>query len=152
MGEERQSFFASLPEILDSIPQTMQTRQVLPELLVAQKYRVQEITWLLLPSIIKISVWLEDNEFKEEIAPLLTQLFAVPDRAIRFQLLTFLGDTINRFDLRTISDTIFPECEKGLTDSNEMIRKTTVRSIAFFVPHLKAKVVENRVIKCLLKM
>ena len=71
----------------------MQTRQVLKELLEAQKFPGQEAAQVL-PAILKIGVKLKDEEFKEKIAPLVVQLFAQPDRAVRFRLLTSMGKNV----------------------------------------------------------
>ncbi|CAJ1436928.1 unnamed protein product [Effrenium voratum] len=66
--------------------------------------------------------------------------------------LTSLGDMIEFLDDAMINDKIFPECVNGFTDSNGPIREATVRSMIFFVPRLKPKTVESRVLKLLVKM
>eukprot|EP00971_Amphidinium_carterae_P072385 1431838-Amphidinium_carterae.1 len=50
-----------------------------------------------------------------------------------------------------INEKIFPECVNGFTDSSGPIREATVKSLVFFVPRLKAKTVEGRIVKLLLK-
>lgn len=149
--EEKDTFFEGLPTLLDRVPRMMQTRQILPELLAAQKFPGQEAAQLL-PSILKIGTQLKDDQFKETVAPLVAQLFASPDRAVRFRLLTSLGDMIDHLDDSMINDKIFPECVNGFTDSNGPIREATVKSLIFFIPRLKVKTVEGRVVKLLLKL
>jgi len=149
--EEKDAFFEGLPGMLDSMPRETQTKQVLPELMEAQKFPGQEAAQVL-PAILKIGTKLEDEEFKAKVAPLVVTLFTSPDRAIRFRLLTSLGDMIDHLDDSMINDKIFPECVNGFTDSNGPIREATVKSLIFFVPRLKAKTVEGRIVKLLVKL
>jgi len=148
--EEKDAFFEGLPACLESVPQGQQKRQLLPELLTAQKFPGQEAAQVL-PAILKIGVRLKDDEFKEKVAPLVIQLFQSPDRAIRFRLLTSIGDMIDSLDDGMINDKIFAECVNGFTDSNGPIREATVKSMIHFVPRLRPKTVESRVTKLLLK-
>lgn len=150
-SNEKDAFFENLPGLLDSVPISLQTRQVLPDLLEAQKFPGQEAAQVL-PSILKIGIRLKDEEFKEKVAPLVAQLFACPDRAIRFRLLSSIGEMIDHLDDAMINDKIFPECVNGFTDSNGPIREATVKSLIFFVPRLKPKTVEGRVVKLLVKL
>lgn len=150
-SEEKDVFFDGLPGLLESVPHSMQTRQVLPELLEAQKFPGQEAAQVL-PGILKIGVRLKDEEFREKVAPLVCSLFASPDRAVRFRLLTSLGDMINHLDENMINDKIFPECVNGFTDSNGPIREATVKALIHFVPRLRVKTVEGRVVKLLVKL
>lgn len=149
--EEKEAFFEALPATLENVPQTMQTRQVLPELLQAQKFPGHEQAQIL-PAILKIGTRLKDEEFKEKVAPLVATLFSSPDRGIRFRLLMSIGDMMPNLDDATINDKIFPECVNGFTDSSGPIREATVKALIFFVPRLKAKTVEGRVVKLLLKL
>jgi len=149
--EEKDAFFESLPQLLDNIPKNVQTKRLLSELLVAQRFPGQEAAHVL-PSILKIARMLPNEEFKEKVAPLVVQLFSMQDRAVRFRLLTSIGDMIQHLDDTMVNDKIFPECVNGFTDSNAPIREATVKSLVFFVPRLRAKVVESRVIRLLLKL
>lgn len=149
--DEKESFFEGLPQVLDGLSEVTKKRQVLPELLNAQRFPGQEAAHLL-PSILKIGVTLKEDEFREKVAPLVVKLFASPDRAVRFRLLTSLGEMIEFLDDSMINDKIFPECVNGFTDSNAPIREATVKSMIFFVARLKPKTVENRVLKLLIKM
>lgn len=149
--EEKESFFERLPTMLEGLPKSQRARQVLPELLMAQRFPGQEAAQVL-PAILKIGVQLKEEEFKEKVAPLVAQLFAAPDRAIRFRLLTSLGDMIDNLDEATINDKIFPECINGFTDSSSPIREATVKSLIFFVPRLRPKLVESKLVKLLVKM
>lgn len=149
--EEKETWFEGLPQLLEGLSTVVKKRQVLPELLTAQRFPGQEAAHLL-PSILKIGVTLKEEEFREKVAPLVVKLFASPDRTIRFRLLTSLGDMIEFLDDAMINDKIFPECVNGFTDSNAPIREATVKSMIFFVSRLKPKIVENRVLKLLIKM
>lgn len=149
-AEEKDAFFEALPGFLGRMPQITTTKQVLPELLEAQKFPGQEAAQVL-PAILKIGLKLNDEEFKAKVAPLVIKLFASPDRAIRFRLLTCMGEMIDLLDDSMINDKIFPECVNGFTDSNGPIREATVKSLIFFVPRLKAKTIEGRVVKLLVK-
>jgi len=149
--EEKEAFFEALPTMLDRVPQSMQTRQVLNELLQAQKFPGQEAAQVL-PAILKIGTRLKDEEFKEKIAPLVVKLFLSPDRSIRFRLLMSIGEMIGNLDDAMINDKIFPECVNGFTDSCAPIREATVKTLIHFVPRLKAKTVEQRVVKLLVKL
>lgn len=150
-AEEKEAFFEALPNMLDRVPQNMQTKQVLFELLQAQKFPGQEAAQVL-PSILKIGKALKEEEFKEKVAPLVVQLFASPDRSIRFRLLMSIGDMIGNLDDSMINDKIFPECVNGFTDSCAPIREATVKTLIHFVPRLKAKIVEQRIPKLLIKL
>lgn len=149
--DEKEVFFENLPKALDGLPQRMQMRLVLPELLSAEKFPGQESAQVL-PSILKIGKLLKEDEFKEKVAPLVVQLFVSPDRAIRFRLLMSIGDMIGNLDDAMINDKIFPECVNGFTDSSGPIREATVKALIHFVPRLKAKTIEQRVVKLLLKV
>lgn len=148
---EKEAFFEALPNMLDRVPQNVQTKQVLFELLQAQKFPGQEAAQVL-PSILKIGKALKDEEFKEKVAPLVVQLFVSPDRSIRFRLLMSIGDMIGNLDDSMINDKIFPECVNGFTDSCAPIREATVKTLIHFVPRLKAKTVEQRITKILIKL
>jgi SCY1-like protein 1 len=150
-SEEKEAFFEALPTLLDRVPQSQQQRQVLPDLLTAQKFPGQEAAQVL-PSILKIGSKLNEEEFKAKVAPLVVQLFVSPDRGIRFRLLMSIGDMIGNLDDVMINDKIFPECVNGFTDSSGPIREATVKALIHFVPRLKAKTVEGRVTKLLLKL
>lgn len=149
--EEKETWFEGLPHLLEGLSAVVKKRQVLPELLTAQRFPGQEAAHLL-PSILKIGVTLKEEEFREKVAPLVVKLFASPDRAVRFRLLTSLGDMIEFLDDAMLNDKIFPECVNGFTDSNAPIREATVKSMIFFVSRLKPKIVEGRVLKLLIKM
>lgn len=150
-AEEKEAFFESLTGALDSVPIPIQKRQVLPDLLQAQKFPGLEGAQVL-PAILKIGARLSQPEFRDTVAPLVVQLFASPDRAIRFRLLSSIGDMVENLDDSMINDKIFPECVNGFTDSNGPIREATVKSLIFFVPRLRAKLLEGRVIKLLVKL
>mmetsp|Transcript_50850 Transcript_50850/g.80602 ORF Transcript_50850/g.80602 Transcript_50850/m.80602 type:complete len:729 (-) Transcript_50850:193-2379(-) len=150
-SEEKEAFFEAMPTLMDRVPQSQQKRQVLPDLLTAQKFPGQEAAQVL-PSILKIGSKLNEEEFKEKVAPLVVQLFVSPDRAIRFRLLMSIGDMIGNLDDVMINDKIFPECVNGFTDSSGPIREATVKALIHFVPRLKVKTVEGRVSKLLLKL
>eukprot|EP00435_Cladocopium_sp_Y103_P069634 s456_g33.t1 len=141
--EEKETWFEGLPHLLEGLSAVVKKRQVLPELLTAQRFPGQEAAHLL-PSILKIGVTLKEEEFREKVAPLVVKLFASPDRAVRFRLLTSLGDMIEFLDDAMLNDKIFPECVNGFTDSNAPIREATVKSMIFFVSRLKPKIVEGR--------
>jgi len=149
--QEKEAFFEALPNMLDRVPQNMQTKQVLYELLQAQKFPGQEAAQVL-PAILKIAKALKDEEFKEKVAPLVMTLFASPDRSIRFRLLMSIGDMIGNLDDNMINDKIFPECVNGFTDSCAPIREATVKTLIHFVPRLRAKTVEQRITKLLIKL
>eukprot|EP00930_Biecheleria_cincta_P085953 TRINITY_DN75314_c0_g1_i1.p1 TRINITY_DN75314_c0_g1~~TRINITY_DN75314_c0_g1_i1.p1 ORF type:complete len:832 (+),score=189.44 TRINITY_DN75314_c0_g1_i1:102-2498(+) len=150
-SEEKDAFFEGLPKLLEGLSEGVQTRQVLPELLAAQRFPGQEAAQVL-PAILKIGVKLKEDEFREKVAPLVAQLFASPDRAVRFRLLSSIGDMIEFLDDSMINDKIFPECVNGFSDSNGPIREATVKSMIYFVPRLKPKTVESRVVKMLVKL
>lgn len=150
-AEEKEVFFEGLPPLLMELPKRTQTRQVLPELMVAQKFPGLEAAQVL-PSILKIGVRLGTEDFKEKVAPLVVQLFASPDRAVRFRLLASLGDMIDYLDEAMINDKIFPECVNGFNDSNAPIREATVKSLIHFTPKLRPKIVEQRIVKLLPKL
>jgi len=150
-SEEKEAFFEALPTHLDRVPQSQQQRQVLPYLLDAQKFPGQEAAQVL-PSILKIGSKLNEEEFRVKVAPLVVQLFVSPDRGIRFRLLMSIGDMIGNLDDTMINDKIFPECVNGFTDSSGPIREATVKALIHFVPRLKAKTVEGRVSKLLVKL
>lgn len=148
---EKDQFFDGLPALLDSVPISLQRKQVLPQLLEAQKFAGPAAAQVL-PAILKIGTKLNDEEFRAKVAPLVCQLFAMPDRAVRFRLLSSLGEMVDHLDTHMINDKIFPECVNGFTDSNGPIREATVKALIHFIPKLNVKTVEGRVLKLLVKL
>ncbi|CAK9005208.1 unnamed protein product [Durusdinium trenchii] len=129
---------------MDSTP-FHQCCTVLPELLNAQRFPGQEAAHLL-PSILKIGVTLKEDEFREKVAPLVVKLFASPDRAVRFRLLTSLGEMIEFLATRVLGG------DREVLGSVRRPFDRERQSMIFFVARLKPKTVENRVLKLLIKM
>ncbi|XP_050439398.1 N-terminal kinase-like protein isoform X2 [Adelges cooleyi] len=134
---QRASFLEKLPGMLENFPKNIALYNVLPSLLEMFKYIKEQK--IIFPSMIKLSVMLEDHEFEEKMMPCIIKLYESNDRATRVMLLNQIELYANRVKPDTLNANIFPLLVSGLADASPTIRELTVRSMT----HIASKLNHN---------
>lgn len=98
---------SQLDELSDDFPEEFFKMKVLPELLKSVEFGGGGPK--ILAAILKIGMKLTEDEFVQQLVPLVVRLFANPDRAMRVCLLDNLPLMIDRLPQKTVNDKIFPQ-------------------------------------------
>lgn len=147
---DKEAFFASLPDVLRTIPCQAQYVQILPQLAAQLEFFARPD--LLLPSVLLIgeNVRLEASKsgsapgapvvsdaavYQQYLTPVLVKFFKSPDRAARLLLLQHLSSFEAYLSTNDTED-IFDSVSLGFTDSFVSLREATLRSMIYFVPKL----------------
>ncbi|NXN96785.1 SCYL1 protein, partial [Rhinopomastus cyanomelas] len=131
---ERRQFLQDLGPLLDSLPGPFRRHKVLPALLGGLRLGTTDACAL--PPLLKVAKELDPPEFQEQIVPVLVQLFASPDRALRLRLLQQLEEFVGFLPAPTVDSQIFPHVARGFLDTNAAIREQTVKSMVLLAPKL----------------
>ncbi|KAI8051691.1 armadillo-type protein [Syncephalis plumigaleata] len=130
---EREAFLARLTPMIGEFPTEFNRRKLLPELLKALEFGSGGNK--VIKPIAQISEQLDEQDYHTLVAPVITRLFALPDRSIRMGLLEHLGPFVQHLSSKVICNTIFPHyVNYGFTDSAPIIRDATVRSALMMAP------------------
>ena len=79
--------------------------------------------------VLKIGESLTSEEWESMIVPVVVRLFAIPDRAIRVNLLENLPKFIDHLSQRVVNDKIFPEMMTGFMDLAPIVREQSVKAV-----------------------
>jgi len=105
---------SQLDEVSDDFPEDFFKMKVLPELLKSAEFGGGGPK--VLGVVFKIGTKLSDEEYQQQLGPVITRLFANQDRALRACLLENLPLMIDRLPQKTINNNIFPQlvCISGI--------------------------------------
>lgn len=101
--------------------------------------------------IMKISKKLSDEEYEQQLNPVIVRLFASPDRALRVCLLDNLPLMIDHLSQKLVSNSIFPQMVGGFTDVAPLVREQTVKAVLVVVPKLTDRVINGELLRHLAK-
>ncbi|XP_050528377.1 N-terminal kinase-like protein [Daktulosphaira vitifoliae] len=133
----RASLLEKLPSMLENFPKNIAQFNVLPNLLEMFKYVKEQK--VIFPSMLKLSIMLEDLEFEEKIVPCIIKLYESNDRSTRVMLLNHIELYASRLKSDVLNTNIFPLLVSGLADASPTIRELTVRSMI----HIASKLNHN---------
>jgi SCY1-like protein 1 len=98
--------YSQLDEVSDDFPEDFFKMKVLPELLKSVEFGGGGPK--VLGVIIKIGAKLSDDEYQQQITPVIVRLFSNQDRALRVCLLDNLPLMIDRLSQKIVNGSIFP--------------------------------------------
>lgn len=157
-----------MQEVSDDFPEDYLKRKILPELLKSVEFggggaKVFNV-------VLQIGTKLTDDEYENQLTPVLVRLFASPDRAIRVCLLDNLPLMIDHLSQKIVNDKVFPNLvcltywyfslirlliEKnqisGFTDVAPLVREQTVKSILTIITKLSERTINGELLKYLAK-
>jgi SCY1-like protein 1 len=104
---EREELLQQLEEVADDFPEDFFKMKVLPELIKSVEFggggpRVFSV-------IMKISSKLSEDEYDQQLTPVVIRLFSSQDRALRVCLLDNLPLMIDHLSQKVVSNSIFPQ-------------------------------------------
>jgi SCY1-like protein 1 len=140
---------SNLEKSVESFPAEFNKNKVLPELLKALEFGAGGSR--VIGSIAKISAQLTDDEYEKNVTPTMIKMFAIQDRQIRLNLLSYLQYFIDKINDKTIASSIYPQVVTGFNDSTPVIREATVKSMTLFAPKLPPKTLSTDTLKYLAK-
>ncbi|KAJ1996349.1 Nuclear aminoacylation-dependent tRNA export pathway component [Coemansia spiralis] len=147
---EKVEFFAGLDSMIEGFPHAYCKYKILPELLKIMEFGGGDAK--VLSSIIQIGRGLDESEYNDLVSPAIVQLFGSNDRALRFSLLEHIGSFIKAIPTNVVSKQVFPNFVTGFLDAAPAIREATVKASLAIAPKLGQKVLNNDLIKQLVRM
>jgi len=133
-NEEKQRFFGTLTEAVDSFPDDVCRHKILPQLLNA--YEFAGAGSAVLPPLFKLSRLLSEEEYQKKIVPSVVKLFSSSDRTTRVRLLQQCEFFIKHLQVSTVNDQIFPQVVHGFMDTNPTVREHTIKAMVFMAEKL----------------
>ncbi|CAG8581402.1 8997_t:CDS:10 [Ambispora gerdemannii] len=149
-ASEKIAFIKKLNESIDTFPENICKYKILPELLNALEFGAGGAK--VIGPIIKIGKTLSQDEYDQYISTAIIKMFALPDRTMRLNLLENLPAFIERFNIKTVTDKIFPHIATGFADTAPVIREMTVKSVLLLAPKLSEKIINNDLLRYLAKL
>ena len=146
---EREEFLNQLDELSDDFPEDFFKMKILPELLKSVEFGGGGPK--VFSAIMKIGSKLSDDEFESRLVPVITRLFASPDRALRVCLLDNLPLMIDRLPQKEVNGKIFPTIVTGFSDTAPVVRERTVRAVPTIIGKLSDRVVNGELLRHLAK-
>jgi len=135
---EKEEFFTSLVDLLESLPGGVVGKHLTPLLL--SRYVLMDLTARrnLVPKILQpkskhSKAIFSEGEFKDFVVPEIRTMFLVYDTGIRLILLEHFVHFASSIDNTTLEDDILPSLLLGLRDSNPIIVSHTLRALADLV-------------------
>ncbi|KAJ1965684.1 Nuclear aminoacylation-dependent tRNA export pathway component [Dipsacomyces acuminosporus] len=148
--DEKAEFFSNLDTAIEGFPQTFSKFKILPELLRLMEYGGGDAK--VLGGIIHIGKALDETEYNELVTPAIVKLFSSNDRALRFTLLERIGSFIDAIPTAVVTKKVFPDFATGFLDAAPAIREATVKASLAVAPKLSQKVLNNDLIKQLVRL
>ncbi|KAJ2841878.1 Nuclear aminoacylation-dependent tRNA export pathway component, partial [Coemansia erecta] len=148
--DEKTEFFSGLASVIEGFPHSYCKYKILPELLKIMEFGGGGAK--VLSSIIQIGKGLDEEEYNEHVSPAIVQLFGSNDRALRFSLLEHIGSFIAAIPANIVSKKVFPDFVTGFSDAAPAIREATVKASLAIAPKLGQKVLNNDLVKQLVRM
>ncbi|KAK3092649.1 hypothetical protein FSP39_005381 [Pinctada imbricata] len=142
---EKTKFFGTLAPSLDSFPAECCKNKILPQLLNAFEYG--DAGSAVLAPLFKIGKLLSMDEYQKKIVPCVVKLFSSTDRATRVKLLQQIDTFIEYLQPDTVNAQIFPHIIHGFTDTNPVVRESTIKAMLFVAPKLNHKNLNEEVMK-----
>jgi hypothetical protein len=121
----------------------------LPFLLKALKF--EQKSQAILP-VFEIGKMFNEQEYKDYFIPEVIELFSIPDKFVRLNVMKNMKTMIPFLDNSTIQSKIYPVLQLGFVDTIPAIREATVKSMIDIVPKLTEDVVSNEVVKYMWKL
>lgn len=123
--------------------------KVLPELLKSVEFGGGGPN--VLNAIIKIAAKLSEDEYDQQITPVIVRLFQNQDRALRVCLLDNLPQMIDHLSQKIVSNQIFPQMVTGFSDVAPLVREQTVKAVLTVVPKLTDRIINGELLRHLAK-
>lgn len=101
--------------------------------------------------IIKISAKLSEDEYDQQITPVMVRLFQNQDRALRVCLLDNLPLMIDHLSQKIVSNQIFPQMVTGFSDVAPLVREQTVKAVLTVIPKLTDRIINGELLRHLAK-
>ena len=147
---EKEAFFKKLPSRLTNLPSPVLRRKVLPSLASALEFGGAPPAAL--SALLSIGDGLPESERETRIVPVLTKLFASPDRGIRRGLLENIASFGSSLPAPLVESQIYPNIQVGFTDTNPYLRELTLKSMAVLGSKLSPRTLNQSLLKHLAKL
>lgn len=92
-----------------------------------------------------------DDAFNKFVKPLICDNFKSDDRKLRFLLLIYFPKYIDKLSNSEISEKIFPQLIRGLTDSDSLLRLQTLKKISLITDKITERQLNNELLRYLAK-
>jgi hypothetical protein len=102
--------------------------------------------------VFEIGKMFTEQEYKDIFIPEIIELFSIPDKFVRLNIMKNMKTMIPFLDNSTIQSKIYPVLQLGFVDLIPAIREATVKSMIDIVPKLTEDVVSNEVVKYMWKL
>ncbi|KAH6561544.1 hypothetical protein BASA50_009539 [Batrachochytrium salamandrivorans] len=147
---EKDTYFSSIKIKVESFPIDFCKFKILPELINALEFGGAGANAL--GPILKIGSRLDEADFVSLLVPIITKLFASPDRAVRVTLCESLGSYIGHLSQKIVSEKIFPNLATGFGDSSAIVRESTLKSVLVITPKLSERIINNDILRYMAKL
>ncbi|KAJ1345245.1 hypothetical protein BSLG_000759 [Batrachochytrium salamandrivorans] len=144
---EKDTYFSSIKIKVESFPIDFCKFKILPELINALEFGGAGANAL--GPILKIGSRLDEADFVSLLVPIITKLFASPDRAVRVTLCESLGSYIGHLSQKIVSEKIFPNLATGFGDSSAIVRESTLKSVLVITPK---RIINNDILRYMAKL
>ncbi|KAF5370779.1 hypothetical protein D9758_002135 [Tetrapyrgos nigripes] len=148
---EKTSLIRTLNDSVASFPSEFAVHRVLPSIVSALEYSGAPAV-IIIPLVLRIGKNVPDNEYSDAVLGPLIKLFASPDRGTRMALLEHLSEYADKLDKKTVDTKIFPHLQTGFSDTVDVIREATVKSIILLAPKFSDRTLNNDLLRHLAKM
>ncbi|XP_052057692.1 N-terminal kinase-like protein isoform X1 [Mytilus californianus] len=142
---EKTNFFSKLTPCLDSFPPSFCKNKILPQLLNAFEYG--DAGSSVLAPLFKIGKLLDMDEYQKKIVPCVVKLFSSTDRATRVKLLQQIDSFGEFLQPDTVNNQIFPQISHGFSDTNPVVRESTVKAMLQLAAKLNYKNLNEELMK-----
>ncbi|GBG89859.1 hypothetical protein CBR_g49707 [Chara braunii] len=149
-GVDKDSFFRKLPTVVETLPQGIAVRKILP--MIASALEFGSATSVGLNSLLKIGSFLSPEDFKVKVIPTITKLFSSQDRAIRIGLLQHMDTFAPALAANVVDEQVFPQLTSGFSDSSAFLRELTLKSMLAVAPKLSQRNLTGTLLKHLSKL
>ncbi|XP_067680899.1 N-terminal kinase-like protein [Haliotis asinina] len=142
---EKTKFFTDLTPSLDSFPPQFCRHKILPQLMNAFEYGNAGSS--VLAPLFKLGKLLDADEYQKKIVPCVVKLFSSPDRATRVKLLQQVEYFVEHLQSNTVNDQIFPNLISGFSDTNPVVRESTIKAMLHLASKLNYKNLNEELMK-----
>ncbi|KAL6049462.1 Nuclear aminoacylation-dependent tRNA export pathway component [Balamuthia mandrillaris] len=147
---QKDAFFKELPALLDSFPQNLCTKKILPSLLQAINYGYANARALV--SLLKIGKHLSADEYAAQVIPSIVKWFTGNDKELKANLLENMESFAEHLSPQIVNDNIFPCVALGFSDPAPKLRELTIRSVVYLAPKLNASTLNTQAMQYFAKL
>ena len=97
-------------------------------------------------ALVQISTLFKPDAFQARMQTVLLKLAAMPDRGVRYKLVTGMGSFLDLMEKKAFEKDFIIEIFSGFSDSHPAIREATLRAVLVFAPKLKPSTLMSKLL------